>query len=435
MSDAPKPAAGDGGPREGCTDAPDGYVLPVRQLPGDEKPAWLPLPAELADGDVTQALALAEPTTSGLVFYERACRALAEARSVDEVKDIRDQAVATAAYARQAKNRELKADAVEIRMRATRCLAVRIEAQKQMVGLNQGAAGGGRKDGPPGLLVNPRDLRPTLASQGMDKNLAQQARTLGALDDAAFEATVASARGAVVRAVRNVVRTIEIEAEREMYRARTHEGGTVADLHALVAAGKRFPCIYLDPPWPYENYSYKGGLRGCQRHYDTMPLDEIAALPLGELAADDCAVLLWITYPHLCDVAPIFERWGLAYKTAAFTWIKSNPDGTGLHTGMGYWTRSNPELCLLATRGAPLRLDDNVHSVVMAPLGELHSEKPEEVRRRIERLVAGPRLELFARNSVCSGAVFVAGPLATETGLRGWAYRTRTRKCRRKLSL
>jgi N6-adenosine-specific RNA methylase IME4 len=63
---------------------------------------------------------------------------------------------------------------------------------------------------------------------------------------------------------------------------------------------------------------------------------------------------------------------------------------------MGFWTRSNVELCLLATRGSPRRLDENVHSVVMAPVGR-HSEKPEEVRKRIERLVPGPRLELFAR--------------------------------------
>jgi N6-adenosine-specific RNA methylase IME4 len=66
--------------------------------------------------------------------------------------------------------------------------------------------------------------------------------------------------------------------------------------------------------------------------------------------------------------------------------------------GMGYWTRSNAELCLLATRGRPMRWAMDVPQVIMSPVGE-HSEKPEEARRRIERLVSGPYLELFARRA------------------------------------
>src|SRR6266446_2727315 len=111
-----------------------------------------------------------------LVRYDAACRALAEARSVDEVKDIRDKAVAMACYARQAKNRDLEADAVEIRMRATRRLDQLRQAQKETVGLNKGVLRRGLKN-------NPRDDRPTLESQGIDKNLAHHARVLGALSD------------------------------------------------------------------------------------------------------------------------------------------------------------------------------------------------------------------------------------------------------------
>jgi hypothetical protein len=145
-----------------------------------------------------------------LAHYDTACRALAEARSLDEVKAIRDKAVAMAAYARQAKNHDLEADAVEIRMRATRRLDQLRQAQKETVGLNRGAAGGGEKTGPRGLLKNPRDFRPTLASQGIDKNLAHQARLLGALSDKKFEAVVADARDKVARAVRNAVREVKI---------------------------------------------------------------------------------------------------------------------------------------------------------------------------------------------------------------------------------
>ena len=124
-----------------------------------------------------------------LARYDAACRALAEARSVDEVKDIRDKAVALAAYARQAKNRDLEGDAVEIRMRATRRLDQLRQAQKETVGLNPG--GRPVKSG-----VSETPVLPTLASQGIDKNLAKQARILGALSDDKFEQAVTDAREA-----------------------------------------------------------------------------------------------------------------------------------------------------------------------------------------------------------------------------------------------
>jgi len=149
---------------------------------------------------------------SGLVKYDAACRAIADAKSVDEVKGIRDTAVAWAAYARQAKNRDMEADAIEIRMRATRQLDRLREAQKATVGLNQGAV-----RGKTGLKNNPvLDTRPTLASQGIDKNLAHQARTLGALSDDQFEKVVADTRDAVSRAIKTVVKASEIQLARSL---------------------------------------------------------------------------------------------------------------------------------------------------------------------------------------------------------------------------
>jgi hypothetical protein len=127
---------------------------------------------------------------TSLVRYDAACRAVAEAKTVDEAKDIRDKAIAMQAYARQAKNRDLEADALEIRMRATRRLDQLRQAQKATVGLNEG----GR---PPktGLVENP--VSPTLASQGIDKSLAHNARKLGALSEEDFERKVAEGRSAV----------------------------------------------------------------------------------------------------------------------------------------------------------------------------------------------------------------------------------------------
>jgi N6-adenosine-specific RNA methylase IME4 len=329
-----------------------------------------------------------------LVRYDSACRALAEARSVDEVKDIRDKAVAMAAYARQAKNRDLEADAVEIRMRATRMLDRLRQAQKETVGLNRGAAGGGEKTGPRGLLVNPRDLRPTLASQGIDKNLAHQARVLGAMDDADFERKVAEARDSASRVFRRAVREAEIAQEREERRARKELGGSVADLHALIASGFRAGVIAIDPPWPFASWGERA--RRVTDHYETMTIEEIKALPIKALAAENCAVFCWVTWPFMPVWASVLEAWGLTFSGLAFDWIKLNRDGEGLHWGTGYGTRANPEPCVLAKIGNPRRLDEGVHSVIMAPVGA-HSEKPHEAYARMERLFGGPRLELFAR--------------------------------------
>src|SRR5215831_11994123 len=143
------------------------------------------------------------PSRHQLTRYDAACRALAAVRSVDEVKDIRDKAIAMAAYARQAKNRDLEADAVEIRMRATRRLDQLRQAQKDSVGLSAGTRGSRVK----GARV---DDKPTLASQGIDKHLAHQGRVLGRLSDEKFESVVADARDKVNRAYRNAVREVEI---------------------------------------------------------------------------------------------------------------------------------------------------------------------------------------------------------------------------------
>jgi len=97
--------------------------------------------------------------------------------------------------------------------------------------------------------------------------------------------------------------------------------------------------------------------------------------------------------------AEIIKAWGFEPSTIAFDWIKQTPSGDGLHWGMGYYTRSNAEYCLLAAKGSPTRLATDVHQVVLAPVGD-HSAKPDEVRRRIERLFPGPYLELYGRKPV-----------------------------------
>ncbi len=175
------------------------------------------------------------------------------------------------------------------------------------------------------------------------------------------------------------------------------EGCTVEDLDLLVNAAQRFGVIYADPPWEFKVYSGKGKARSADRHYETQGLDWIKSLPVEKLAADDCALFLWAVMPELPGALDVIRAWGFEYKTVAFTWIKQvSLENRDLFWGMGYWTRANAEVCLLATRGSPKRQAKDVHQVIMSPVGE-HSRKPDEASVRIERLLNGPYLELFAR--------------------------------------
>lgn len=165
----------------------------------------------------------------------------------------------------------------------------------------------------------------------------------------------------------------------------------------------KFSVILVDPPWAFKTYSAKGMGRSAEKHYPTMTLREIEALRVDEIAEKDCVLLIWATMPMLPHAMKVIEAWGFKFKTVAFTWMKQRKNAPPMFTeqanimqGMGYWTRSNCELCLLATRGKPKRKSKKVKQAILAPVRE-HSRKPEEIYRRVEELLAGNYVELFAR--------------------------------------
>jgi N6-adenosine-specific RNA methylase IME4 len=165
--------------------------------------------------------------------------------------------------------------------------------------------------------------------------------------------------------------------------------------------GRRYGVIYADPPWSFRAWSFKGTGRSAISHYDCLDFPALAALPVAELAADNCALFLWTTDPFLPRALELIRAWGFEYKTVGFYWVKLNAAAkhdADYFVGMGYWTRANPELCLLATRGKPPRQAKNVRRLVVERRRE-HSRKPDCVRERIERLVPGPYVELFARET------------------------------------
>lgn len=161
---------------------------------------------------------------------------------------------------------------------------------------------------------------------------------------------------------------------------------------------KKYNIIYADPPWTYADMKGRDPKMGGIS-YPTMSLDEIKALPVADIADKDCALFMWATMPLLREGLEVIEAWGFKYTTCAFTWVKQNPSGEGIYSGLGHWTNGNAELCLFAKRGAPKRQEKNVKQILMAPRGR-HSAKPAETRERITRLIGDlPRIELFARDA------------------------------------
>lgn len=318
-----------------------------------------------------------------LVKYDAACRALAAAKSVDEAKKIRDVSEAMRAYAKQAKNRQLEIDAADIRIRATRRIGELEREQACTVGLNRGTAGSGRPPKGGSKSDPPKDQRPTLAQQGIDKRLADQARKFAAIPEKKFESMLSEWHDRVetehVRVTTNLLR----EGEREQKR--------VERVAPVVPSGL-YRLLYADPPWRYEHVVTES--RAIENQYPTMALDEIKALRVP--AADDSVLFLWATSPKLAEAIEVIAAWGFSYRTCA-VWDKKR-------LGMGYYFRQQHELLLVAARGSLPVPEPSVRppSIVRRDRGK-HSEKPDAFYRLLEtmypRLTERDRIELFARKA------------------------------------
>lgn len=175
--------------------------------------------------------------------------------------------------------------------------------------------------------------------------------------------------------------------------------------------GRKYQIIYADPPWRFKVWSRDTGMgRSADSHYQTMTLDKIKSLDVP--ADTNCALFMWATMPMLPEAFQVINSWGFNYKTVGFAWAKLSKRWRNhqklavvgdlspslFHFGMGYWSRANVEMCLLATRGKIARINAGVRQLVVEPVRE-HSQKPDVVRDRIVQLMGDlPRLEMFARN-------------------------------------
>ena len=167
----------------------------------------------------------------------------------------------------------------------------------------------------------------------------------------------------------------------------------------MLLPNKKYGVIYADPPWSFKTYSEKGKDRSPEKHYPVLSIADIIRLPVDRIAKNNAVLLMWVVDPLLDQAFKVIDAWGFKYKTVGFTWAKSNKTKPGFFTGLGYWTRGNPEMCLLATKGKPKRLSKSVPQLVIDQRRE-HSKKPDIMYKHIENLLEGPYIELFARQKV-----------------------------------
>lgn len=319
---------------------------------------------------------------SALVRYDAACHALAEAKSVDEVKDVRDKAEAMRAYARQAKNKALETDAAEIRIRAERRLGQLIEEQKRTVGLATGGEHGGKR-ALDGSRSEPSNVRPTLADAGIDKKLSSRAQKLAAVPEAKFDGMVKEWRG-------------RIEKENERVTTRLLKAGEVASVAAREATKPdgKFDVIIIDPPWPMQKIEREVRPNQVAFDYPTMTEDELLkfADTVAGLADQDCHLFMWTTQRFLPFALALIDAYGFRY---VLTMVWHKPGGfqpIGL-------PQYNCEFCIYARRGSPTFVDTKQFNCCFEAPRREHSRKPDEFYDTVRRVTIGRRVDVFSREA------------------------------------
>jgi N6-adenosine-specific RNA methylase IME4 len=316
-----------------------------------------------------------------LALYDAARSALSSALRIDEVQQVRDQAERMRLYARQANDRGLMADAMEIQLRAERRLGellIEAKAQGQIVAHRHK-----RSEGEQFPVVR-------LAEAGIGRKLSMKAQQLAEVPEAAFETVLERAREKIEvgRAVL-VNPAKDFSTHDKQLRRKIREAQLGARQRALPA--KQYGVIYADPEWPFATWSEAGKGRAAENHYPTSLLPVIASRPVERIAAADCALFLWITRPLLPAGLAVLEAWGFAYVTS-FIWDK-------VEAGTGYWARDNAEILLLGRRGdIPCPAMGTQYPALVAERKRGHSVKPEWAAAMIEAYFPHlPKIELNAR--------------------------------------
>ena len=311
--------------------------------------------------------------------FDDAKRALAECRNFDDAKLVRNKAIALAVYAKQAKDRSLIEDATAIRLRAERRAGEMLAEMEK----NKGARGAGPGRGKKAVVARDRllDTAPKLSDIGVTKTQSSNWQRLAALAPDVFEERVA-------RGQRKAVNVLDGVARRTRQEMHADDEARVAQLRPLL--GDTFLSLVIDFPWKSDWMSESAQ---ASIGYATMAREQLFTLPIEQWAADNCH--LYFLSPN--NFLPLAfeavkhygERYGFAFKTL-ITWEKPT-------FGQGHFFRNQTEHCLFAVRGELRTRVDNIPTILRAPRGEDHSEKPEEFYDLVRAASYLPCGEAFQR--------------------------------------
>jgi N6-adenosine-specific RNA methylase IME4 len=312
---------------------------------------------------------------SALVKLDVARKALAEVRGFDDLLAVRDKAEeARYLLNRQRYSLQAQNDAAEIKLRAERRLGVILDTSVRHEG------GRPKKNGDTMSLLLPDDV---------SKKESSRWQMVSKVEEGLFERFLAETRDSEKEITQASLLKIAKKGKgRQKWQADGSPCCKVKDLARLVSLGKKFGAIYADPPWQYGNQTTRAA---TDNHYPTMTIEEIAALPVGDLAAKQSHLHLWATDSFLEEAITLLKGWGFE-RRQTFVWVKPQ-------LGIGNYWRSSHEYMLLGVRGGLTFPQSEVKSWIQHDRTE-HSAKPQAVRKLIEQMSPPPRLELFARQPV-----------------------------------
>jgi N6-adenosine-specific RNA methylase IME4 len=315
-----------------------------------------------------------------IIVLTKARKMLAEARSIDDVKDLRDKGQAYLTWAKSQRDVGLEAqnDAGEIVLRAERRLGEMLDETVER----------GRPE-----KCNSELHLPDL---GISRMQSSRWQAMARVPQQQFEEFVRQTRDAGKQLTSGAVVKLGKRSHRKEW-AEPEEPveGVAANLQDLIEDGQKFRCIYADPPWAYSNQETRAS---TDNHYGTMTVAQICDEPVLELAADDAHLHLWTTNAFLFDARQVLTAWGFEYRSC-FVWVKPQ-------IGIGNYWRVSHEFLLLGVRGKATNFLANDQRSWGQFDRTSHSRKPKEVRAMVERVSPGPYLEMYGRERLPGWVVY-----------------------------
>jgi N6-adenosine-specific RNA methylase IME4 len=320
-----------------------------------------------------------------LARIDKARQFLAEAKTAQQANAVIAIAEASRVFAKRIHaSQQTTNEAADIRLRAERLLGEILAKTPKNKGANGSRITGSKKE--PVM-----DATPTLADDGLDKKTSSRAQLIAKMPAIDFEAEIAKGKQGDLnsnKVAKEAREKQQMESQKvRMEKATMFSAGSPCykDLSDVPTG---FACLYADPPWQYGNQATRAS---TDKNYPTMSMDDLLSLPVSSHAADDAQLHLWTTNSFIAEALKLIEAWGFTYKTM-LVWVKPK-------IGIGNYWRNAHELMLLGVRGSAPFADHSIRSWQEHDTLE-HSQKPELFRKLIERVSAGPYLELFGRRPI-----------------------------------